>query len=85
MKRSYEEFEQRIKEEADTLIAGKLTVRETAKKRNCSKSSIYVHMSKKLPDIDRTRYLKVRAILDLNKSERHIRGGIATKNRFLKL
>lgn len=83
MRRNIEEFEQRIKEEADIIIAGKLTVREAAKKRNCSKSTIYHHMVEKLPSIDIIRYFQVRHVLAFNKAERHIRGGMATRKKYL--
>ncbi len=82
---SVNELERRIISEAGILIAENLTIRETAKRTSIPKSTIHNHMVKRLPMIDATLYFKVRKILDKNKSERHIRGGMATKRKYSKL
>lgn len=58
------------------------TVRLTAKKYNISKSTVHKDVSERLKTINPTLYKKVRKVLDTNKEERHIRGGIATKVSF---
>lgn len=61
------------------------TVRLTAKKYNISKSTVHKDVSERLKTINMPLYKKVRKVLDTNKEERHIRGGIATKEKYLKL
>ncbi len=60
------------------------TVRQCAVKYKISKSTVHTDITKKLPLIDKELYEKVRKVLDNNKSERHIRGGLATKRKYLK-
>lgn len=60
------------------------TVRSAALKFGISKSTVHKDLSEKLPDSDPALYASVRALLDRNKSERHIRGGMATKAKFLR-
>lgn len=60
------------------------TVRLTAKKYNISKSTVHKDVSERLKTINPSLYKKVRKVLDTNKEERHIRGGIATKEKYLK-
>lgn len=58
------------------------TVRMTAKKYNISKSTVHKDVSERLRSINPSLYSKVRKVLDTNKEERHIRGGIATKKKY---
>ncbi len=60
------------------------TVRLTAKKYNISKSTVHKDVSERLKTINPSLYSEVRKVLDTNKEERHIRGGIATKEKYLK-
>lgn len=60
------------------------TVRACAKKFSVSKSTVHKDVSERLKEIDGVLYAEVRAVLDKNLQERHIRGGIATKNKYLK-
>lgn len=60
------------------------TVRLTAKKYNISKSTVHKDVSERLKTINPSLYKKVRKVLDTNKEERHIRGGIATKEKYQK-
>lgn len=58
------------------------TVRSAAKVFGVSKSTVHKDMSERLADVSPALYEKVRKVLDLNKMERHIRGGNATKSKY---
>ena len=58
------------------------TVRATAEFFNVSKSTVHKDVTERLRVLDKRMYLKVRRVLDKNLSERHIRGGIATKQKY---
>ena len=60
------------------------TVRETANRFGLSKSTVHKDATERLKKIDQDMYCSVRAILEKNKSERHIRGGEATRLKYLK-
>lgn len=66
------------------IIENKATVRKAAKKFGVSKSTVHKDVSQRLKKLNPSLYREVRTILDTNKSERHIRGGIATRNKYLK-
>lgn len=72
----------RVIQLADHVIATGDTVRGAAQKYGISKSTVHKDLSERLFYIDRAKYAKVRFILDKNLSERHIRGGIATKRKY---
>lgn len=76
-------IEERILELANFTVQTKATVRETAQKYGISKSTVHKDLQDRLPEIDKQLYLDVNEILMLNKSERHIRGGLATKNKYI--
>ena len=61
------------------------TVRVCAKKYGISKSTVHKDVSDRLKFVDPALYSDVKTILEKNKAERHIRGGIATKNIYKKL
>ena len=61
------------------------TVRSTAKKFGISKSTVHKDVSSRLQRINPSLYSEVKKVLELNKSERHIRGGLATKNKYPRL
>ena len=61
------------------------TVRGTAKKFGISKSTVHKDVSERLIHINNALAIDVRKILDENKAERHIRGGMATKLKYSKL
>ena len=61
------------------------TVRVCAKKYGVSKSTVHKDVSDRLKFVDPALYSDVKAILEKNKAERHIRGGIATKNKYKKM
>ncbi|MGN0468792.1 MAG: sporulation transcriptional regulator SpoIIID [Acutalibacteraceae bacterium] len=64
------------------IIETKATVRAAAKEFGVSKSTVHTDVSKKLEKIDFELYELVRRVLDENKSQRHIRGGIATREKY---
>lgn len=66
------------------IIKNKATVRETAAWSGISKSTVHSDVTKKLSRIDSGLYTQVRKILDENKAERHMRGGMATKEKWKK-
>ena len=64
------------------IIENNATVRAAAKHFGCSKSTVHKDLSQRLPHISSRLYNQVRSILDLNKAQRHIRGGIATQQKY---
>lgn len=66
-------------------MAEKSTVRETARVFGISKSTVHKDVVERLPQFNKPLADMVRRVLEENKSERHIRGGIATKNKYKKL
>ena len=67
---------------AQYIIENKSTVRATAKKFGISKSTVHKDMQQHLKKINKSMYNDVKEILDTNKKERHIRGGLATKQKY---
>ena len=65
------------------IIEHRTTVRAAAKVFGVSKSTVHKDLSERLPGFNRPLYLQVKAVLDENKAERHIRGGIATRQKYL--
>lgn len=59
------------------------TVRQAAQEFSVSKSTVHKDMTERLPKINPQLAKKIRAILDQNKAERHIRGGAATRKKYL--
>ena len=72
-------MEQRACELAVYIIETGATVRACAKKFGISKSTVHKDLSQRLKQYNKTLYLQARAVLEQNKAERHIRGGMATK------
>ena len=66
------------------IVENDSTVRSAAKYFGISKSTVHKDLSQRLPQYNRTLYLQVRKVLDENKAQRHIRGGLATKNKYAK-
>lgn len=58
------------------------TVRTAAAVFGVSKSTVHIDVTKRLQEIDRLLYNDVKKVLDINKSQRHIRGGLATKEKY---
>ena len=76
-------IEERAIEIANYIIEERTTVRQAAKKFGVSKSTIHKDVTDRLVQINPSLASKAREILDLNKSERHIRGGLATREKYL--
>ena len=64
------------------LIENRTTVRAAAKKFGVSKSTVHKDLSERLPAYNRALYLQVKEVLDENKAQRHIRGGLATRRKY---
>ena len=67
------------------IIEHKATVRQTASEFGISKSTVHKDVSERLKKVKPSLYKEVRVILDINKQERHIRGGEATKQKYKEL
>ena len=77
-------IEERACELANYIIENKTTIREAAKQFNISKSTVHKDIVERLPKTNLSLAKAVRSVLDKNKSERHIRGGLATRAKYLK-
>lgn len=75
-------IEERVLEVAKYIIDSKSTIRRTAKLFGVSKSTIHKDITERLPKINPLIANEAKEILDLNKAERHIRGGKATKMKY---
>ena len=75
-------IEERVLEVAQYIIYSRSTIRKTAKVFGVSKSTIHKDMTERLPKINPDIAEEAKSILDLNKAERHIRGGKATKLKY---
>ena len=64
------------------MVKHRSTVRSAAKKFGVSKSTVHKDISERLAKINPTLASEAKKLLDINKAERHIRGGIATKNKY---
>lgn len=64
------------------IIENNATVRQTAKAFGVSKSTVHKDVTERLVQINPTLARDARKVLDVNKSERHIRGGMATKEKY---
>ena len=69
---------------AEYIIEKGATVRAAAKKFGVSKSTVHKDVTQILRGVDVDLYCKVKEILELNKSERHLRGGEATRKKYVK-
>jgi putative DeoR family transcriptional regulator (stage III sporulation protein D) len=76
------DMEQRACELAVYIIENKATVRAAAKKFGISKSTVHKDLSQRLQHINKPLYIQVKAVLEINKAERHIRGGMATRMKY---
>ena len=75
-------IEERAVEVAKFMIHTNATVRETAKKFGISKSTVHKDITDRVERIDPELAKSVRAVLEVNKAERHIRGGNATRDKY---
>ena len=76
-------IEERAVEIAEYIIENSATVRQTAKKFGISKSTAHKDVTERLNQINPALAGQARQVLDVNKSERHIRGGMATREKYL--
>jgi len=76
------EIEKRVTIFAEYIIKNNSTVRDTAKHFGISKSSVHKDVTERLEKLNYPLFLQVREVLNKNKAERHIRGGIATKHKY---
>ena len=79
----YDYISERVVNEAEYIISTNSTVRAAAEHFKISKSTVHKDVAERLFCIDKSLYSEVRKVLNLNLSERHIRGGMATKNKYL--
>ena len=75
-------IEERACELAVYIIETGATVRTTAQHFGISKSTVHKDLSQRLPQCNRLLYQQVRQVLDVNKAQRHIRGGLATQKKY---
>ena len=80
-----EYIEERAMEIANYIIENNATVRQTAKAFSISKSTVHKDVAERLTQINPNLATEARKVLDINKSERHIRGGLATREKYLKM
>lgn len=79
-----EYIEERAVEIGKYIVDYRATVRQTAKRFGISKSTVHKDATERLAEINPLLAKEAREILDINKSERHIRGGMATKEKYQK-
>lgn len=79
-----EDLIERTLKEARYIAETGATVRYTAKVFHYSKSTVHKDVSERLYFIDKTLFNKVKKVLKINLDERHIRGGLATREKYLK-
>lgn len=75
-------YEERICEEAAYIVEHKATVREAAKALCIGKSTIHKDVTDRLKTVNPGLYRSVREVLNINKAERHLRGGKATHDKY---
>jgi putative DeoR family transcriptional regulator (stage III sporulation protein D) len=78
----YTSIEERACDLASYIIDNKATVRSAAAQFGVSKSTVHKDLTQRLPRINPALYKQVRQLLDINKAERHIRGGLATRRKY---
>ena len=79
----YRQIEERAAEVARYIVDNNATVRQAAKAFGISKSTIHKDVAERLLKINPSLAEEARKVLDLNKQERHLRGGLATKEKYL--
>lgn len=78
-------IEERARDAAVYIIENKSTVRAAAKHFGISKSTVHKDLTERLRTVDPALFHQVRELLDINKAERHIRGGMATQRKYKEL
>jgi putative DeoR family transcriptional regulator (stage III sporulation protein D) len=77
-------IEERASKLAVYIIETGATVRTAAQHFGISKSTVHKDLSQRLPQCNKRLYQQVRQVLDINKAQRHIRGGLATQRKYQK-
>lgn len=77
-------IEERAKKCAEYIVATGCTVRACSAHFCISKSTVHKDVSERLKYVDEDLYERTREVLERNLSERHIRGGVATREKYLK-
>jgi putative DeoR family transcriptional regulator (stage III sporulation protein D) len=77
-----EYIEERVLEIGNYILENKATVRHAAKKFGVSKSTVHKDVSERLVGLNPELAREVRKVLEVNKAERHIRGGLATREKY---
>ena len=80
-----EHIRERVLTLSNYIIESGATVRQTATKYGISKSTVHKDMTERLPQLNEVTASRVRSILDKNKAQRHLRGGEATRQKYLHL
>lgn len=75
-------IEERACQLAVYMIENKATVRAAAKKFGVSKSTVHKDLAQRLPQYSKSLYEQVKVVLETNKAQRHIRGGMATRRKY---
>lgn len=75
-------IEKRAVEIGTYIVEKSATVRQAAKNFGVSKSTVHKDVAERLPQIDVELAKEARSVLDVNKSEQHIRGGMATRKKY---
>jgi len=75
-------LEDRARDLAVYMIENRATVRAAAAQFGVSKSTVHKDLTERLPRLNPALFHQVKALLDQNKAERHIRGGLATKRKY---
>ena len=75
-------MEERARTLAAYIVENRPTVRAAAKKFGVSKSTVHKDLQDRLPQFNRSLYLQVKEVLEVNKAQRHIRGGMATRKKY---
>ena len=79
-----EDIKNRVFEEAEYIANTNSTVRRTASVFHSSKSTVHKDVTERLYELDKELYERVRKVLEINLQERHLRGGEATKQKYLR-
>ena len=74
--------EDRAVELGEYIVENKATVRSAARKFGVSKSTVHKDVAERLKNVNPQLYREVRSILEYNKAQRHIRGGMATRRKY---
>ena len=78
----YSDIEERACDVARYIVENRSTVRAAAKEFGISKSTVHKDITQRLEKVNPSLFAEVRVLLDVNKAERHIRGGLATRRKY---